>query len=142
MSNQIACKKAVKEIIDSLPERTSEEWQVSWGPMKSPRATFIYLGRTTWDEDRTRWRTNLSRDEEFIIRVIINVKRRRPTAEEVETEAMRIYELIEDAIHATKNLGVPNVISSGCVPDHVDTYPVDDQLECQLTFDVWVKARV
>ena len=142
MSNQIAAKTAVQNIIKARPEYTSENWQVLWGPFKSPERTFFFIGRTEWDQDRTRWVTNRNRDEEFRIRVVLNLKRRRATAEQVEAEAMRIYELVEDAIHATKNLGLPNVISSGVVPDHVDTFPVDDQVECQLTFDVWVKARV
>lgn len=142
MSNQIACKASVKAIITGLPEYKDEGWQMLWGPFKSPDRTFFYLGRTDWDDDRTRWVTNRSRDEEFRIKVVLNLKRRRKTGEEVEAEAMRIYELVEDAIHATKNLNIPNVISSACVPDHVDTFPVDDEIECQLTFNVWVKARV
>lgn len=139
-SNGLAAKGAVRDLITGLPEATSEKWHVTWGYHKAPERTWVYLGDVEYAS--SEWATNNQREEQFTVQGVINVKRRRGGPEETEHEVSRIAALIENAIDATRNLGLPAVVTCAFVPKRMGSYPSDEMCEAQLDFDVRVTARL
>lgn len=138
-TNAIECKAHIRDLIKSIPEATSEKWDVDWGFARTPERLWVYCGEIAWDE--SRWVTNRSREETFRVRIVVNLKRRRSTPEDAERDAIRIAGLIEGLIKTTPNLNDSAITLAEWVPRRLDCWPSDEFIEAQVEADIRVTAR-
>lgn len=138
-TNAVDVKANLVTLIHGLPEADAEKWDIDWGFARTPERTWVYCGEIQWSD--STWVTNRSRQEIFTIKVVVNVKRRRATPEDVEREVTRIASLIEAAVKVNPNLGDAAVVTSGWVPQKMDSWPSDEFAEAQFEADVSVTAR-
>lgn len=138
-TNAIDVKAQILAMIRDIPEAEAEDWDIDWGFSKSPERTWVYCGEINWDS--SEWATNRSREEVFNVRVVVNIKRRRGTPEDLEREVVRIGALIEAGVKAAPQFGMGEVVTSGFIPRKMDSMPADEYGEAQLEADIRVVAR-
>lgn len=138
-SHAFAVKASVVALIKALPAAVTEKWDIDHGFSKSPERTWVYCGQITWES--SEWVTNRSREEDFKVQLVINLKRRRSTPAAVEAECARIAGLIEAMVKANPNLGNASVITSGFEPKRLDAFPADDFVEGQYEAEIRAVAR-
>lgn len=129
----------VKASVVTLVAALNPAWDTSWGFKRSPDKTYVYIGEVQWEQ--SRWVTNRSLEESFNIKVVINHKTRRGTAESVERFALDVSEQIQAAVKANPNLGNAAVVTSVYRPRRADSWPSDDFVEAQVEGEINVTAR-
>lgn len=133
------CKASLLGLIRGIPEATAEKWDIDWGFARTPERTWVYVGEVNWEA--SEWATNRGRTEQFTVKTVVNIKRRRGTPEDAEREAIRIVSLIESVVKQTPGLNVAGVISSDWIPKQLDSWPSDEFTEAQIECALRVSAR-
>lgn len=132
-------KRAILALIQALPD--AETWDIDWGFQRNPERSWIMLGAIEWQS--SEWVTNRTREEDYSITLVVNLKRRKATTEETETEAIDVMQAIEAQLHINANasLGVFGVTMAELVPKKLDSWPADEFCEAQFEATVHITAR-
>ena len=135
----IDAKSALKAIVDALPAFV--DMQSTWGfPSRDPEKRWVYFGNIVWES--SDWHTNRGRQEKYGIDFAINIQGARSTAEEVESECIRLLELIEEAVKADPRLG-GIVVDTSVVPEDLKSWPgAGGSMEAQVAARLDVTARL
>jgi hypothetical protein len=140
MSNVIAVKGAIFDLISGLPEATVGGWGIYWGEPQAPVDVSVYLGTSLWSG--TDWVKQRTRQEQFSIDVDCVLRRRRASLQDLEIEVAQMGDLISDHISRVPNLGLPEVVTSVVQPKSVESGRLQEFNMAVMSMAVNVTARI
>lgn len=139
MSNAIAVKIALRDLLRGLAVVVSDDVQVTYGfPTRSPERRWAVVGEISWQS--AQWATNRSRTEEFAVMVVFSVQIPGGISEDCEAYAVQLAAEFEDLLRADPSIG-GRCITSGYVPRSLKSWPIDGAYECQFETEVRATCR-
>ncbi len=139
-SSAFTVKKAVFDLLNDLPSLAKSK--VTYGhPNGDPERRTAMVLSITWD--RSEWKTNKSREEDYTIRVRFLAFVLAGTALDSETEMQLMTQEFEDAVKASPNLGgIWNIVTTSCAPSELDSAPGEGGWVTMMDYELRVVARV
>jgi len=133
-------KKAIFDGLTASPNLQGVNVTYGLGGHGDPAPPYVLVGKITWQKDE--WATNRTRQEDFKIDLLIEVRLLGADPYEAEQSAAAINAAVEDWFANSPGFGLGNLVTSNYSPGALISWPEDEtHYGAQVHAEVSVTAR-